>query len=197
MREYSPQLTGRVASAKGSSQTRCRGPSLSKAKPVPSWPISTRPPSNSRHAKGRASALRFGRRLVGGLQRVLGQEVLGVHQQKLLVLLLMMKPEFDKLIDTVVTSCQQCSHRVRDVAPIGQDFPDPGPGDHAALRPRMPRTDRLVVGIEKIFIGRVEHPVVPRMRPQHEGLEEPRRVGQVPFGRTGVRHRLDRLVLRR
>ena len=35
------------------------------------------------------------------------------------------------------------------------------------------------------------------MRPQHEGLEEPRRVRQVPLGRAGVGHRLDRLVLRR
>ena len=43
-------LTGRVAIRKGSSHARWRGPSLSKAKPSPAWPISTSPPSTSRHA---------------------------------------------------------------------------------------------------------------------------------------------------
>ena len=63
--------------------------------------------------------------------------------------------------------------------------------------PRMPRADRLVVGVEEIFVGRIEHAVVRARAAQHEGLEEPRRVRQVPLGRTGVGHRLDRLVLGR
>src|SRR5258708_7755171 len=102
------------------------------------------------------------------------------------MLLLMVKSELDKLIDTVVTFCQQCSHRVGDVAAIGQDLPDPGTGDHAALRSRVPRTNRLVVGVEEIFISRIEHAVVPRVWPQQERFEKPGRVREMPFGRTGI-----------
>ena len=43
----SPFVTRSAARANGSSQTRCDGPSLSKAKPDWSWPIVTRPPSNA------------------------------------------------------------------------------------------------------------------------------------------------------
>ena len=49
-----------------------------------------------------------------------------------------------------------CRHRVGDMPAIGQDLADARPGDHAALRPRMTRADRFVVGIEEILVGGIE-----------------------------------------
>ena len=57
--------------------------------------------------------------------------------------------------------------------------------------------DRVVVRIERVKEGgRVEGRVARTAR-QHEGLEEPGGVGQVPLHRTGVGHGLDGLVLHR
>ena len=48
LNELHPLRVGhqRSASRNGSVSTRCRGPSLSNARPTPPWPISTIPPSN-------------------------------------------------------------------------------------------------------------------------------------------------------
>ena len=63
--------------------------------------------------------------------------------------------------------------------------------------PRMARAERLVVGVEKVEEARVERPVARQVRQQHDRLEEPAGMGQVPLGRAGVRHRLHALVFGR
>src|SRR5262249_45684733 len=54
-----------------------------------------------------------------------------------------------------------------------------------------------VIGIEQKSEARIMHAISRDMRPQNELLEEPCRVGAMPFDRTGIRHRLDDLILRR
>ena len=88
-------------------------------------------------------------------------------------------------------------HRGANMVAISADDIDRRARQHAALGSRMARADRLVIGIEQIGEGRVEHPVV-RVEPSEDKcLEEPCRVRQMPFRRAGVGHRLDRLVLGR
>ncbi len=59
----------------------------------------------------------------------------------------------------------------------------------------MPLADGLVVGIEQIAEHRIERLIALEVRLQHEGLEEPGDVRQVPLGGADVRHGLDLLVL--
>ena len=96
-----------------------------------------------------------------------------------------------------LAAVEQRDHRVRHVLAIGHDLGQAGTGKHAALGPRMARADGFVIGVEEILVGGIEGAVAARMRAQHEGLEEPGGVRQVPLGRAGVGHRLDRLVLGR
>src|SRR5262249_49650433 len=70
-------------------------------------------------------------------------------------------------------------------------------GHRAALRSRMPRADSLVVGVEKIFVGRIEDAIAWHLGTRQEGLEEPSRMREMPFGRAGIGHRLHGLVFRR
>ena len=80
---------------------------------------------------------------------------------------------------------------------IGADRIDRRPRQKPALRARVTRPGRLVIGIEQIGEGRVEHPVGRIERPEQEGLEKPAGMGEMPFRRADVGHRLDRLVLGR
>ena len=203
---YSPQVTGRSAIAKGSRKQRWRGPSLSNANPAPSWPIQTTPPSNDRNASaGAAAACRARRRRAGviaGLQRVRSEGVLDVGEQQLLVLLFVVQAEGDRRGDRgcdgpASAVFQQPADRLVDVAAIGVDLVERRAGEAAAARPIVLRPDTLVVRVEEKLEGRVERPVVGQVRLQHERLEEPGRVGEVPLGGAGVRHRLHPLVLGR
>ena len=134
---------------------------------------------------------------VGRTQRIAGQHVLGVHQDQFLMLLLVMQPEFDQRRDRRIVPGEKIRHRRGDVVPIGHHLGHARPRDEAALRPRMPRSNGLVIGVEEIFERRIERPVSRRVRAQQEGLEEPGRVREMPLGRARIRHRLHGLVFRR
>ena len=95
-----------------------------------------------------------------------------------------------------VQTVQEPGHRFVDVRPIVGDLGDRRTADEAALATRVATADGLVVGVEQVREVRVGGPPTD-MRVQHERVEEPRRVGSVPFRRADVRHRLDRLVLSR
>ena len=88
-------------------------------------------------------------------------------------------------------------HRGVDMVAIGADDIDRRARQEAALGPRMARPHRLVIGVEQIGEGRVEHAILPGERAEDEGLEKPAGVRQMPFCRAGIGHRLDRLVLGR
>jgi hypothetical protein len=138
---------------------------------------------------------------VGGLERVEREHVLDVHQQQLLVLLLVVEAQLDGVGELVERAVVEAGHQVThpgvDVAAVEAHVVGPGPADHAPLGSGVARPDGLVVAVE-------EEPVVvlERREPllvvgQDEGLEEPGDMGAVPLGRRHVGHRLDRLVLGR
>ena len=91
----------------------------------------------------------------------------------------------------------EAQHRRGDMITVGGDRIGGRARQQAALRARMTRPDGFVIRVEEIREGRVEAAVVRREGCEQEGLEEPARMCQMPFCRADIRHRLDRLVLRR
>ncbi len=59
----------------------------------------------------------------------------------------------------------------------------------------VPGTGADVIGIEQEGVIGVEGLVALAVLAEQELLEEPGGMGAMPFGRAGVRHRLDQLVL--
>src|SRR5439155_8824935 len=57
------------------------------------------------------------------------------------------------------------------------------------------RAHAVVVRVEQHRVALVERAIVSQPHAQHEGLEEPRDVGEMPFGRADIGHRLDDIVL--
>jgi hypothetical protein len=92
---------------------------------------------------------------------------------------------------------EQALDRRIDMLPIGRDLVGARTRQQAALGPRVTRAGRDVVGVEQERKIVVEDLIILEMRHQHKLLEEPGRVGAMPFGRTGVRHGLDHLVFGR
>src|SRR6266404_2181612 len=88
-------------------------------------------------------------------------------------------------------------HRGADIVAIGADDIDRGTRQQPALGSRMTRTGGLIIGVEEVGEGRVEDPIA-RVEPsEDERLEEPGRMREMPLCRADIRHRLDRLILRR
>ena len=77
-------------------------------------------------------------------------------------------------------------HVCVDMAAIGDDVVQPGTRDQSALRARMLVADRVVIRIEQHAKRRMEWPVPGNVRHQHEGLEEPAGVRQMPFDRARI-----------
>ncbi len=141
------------------------------------------------------------RRLVSRQQRVDREDMLDVHQDQFLMLLLVMCPELDQrrgpLPDRLAGGFDESQHRRGNMVAIGGDGIDGRSRQKAALRARMARPDRFVIGVEQIGEGGVEFAVSRVEGTEQEGLEEPAGVRQMPFRRADIRHRLDRLILGR
>ena len=94
---------------------------------------------------------------------------------------------------TVERAVQECMRYPGiDRCAIRVDPVQARPREHAAPRSLDPRADRFVVAVEQERVRRIE-----RLAAQHERLEEPRGVREVPLRRARVRHRLDDVVLGR
>ena len=126
-----------------------------------------------------------------------------IGEDQLLMLLLVVDAELDQLGQGRMRARravveQRVEQRGVDVAAIAQHLRrGVGRVSSPRLRPRLPGARCLVVGIEAVgeaVIERCDSPA--RCGLQHERLEEPGGVRQVPFGGAGVVHRLDDLVLR-
>ena len=134
-------------------------------------------------------------------QRVARQGVQDVGEDQFLVLLLVLQPQFEQRRrrgpGVGAGIGDESTQGLIHVRAVGVHLGQPRPRQQAALRPRVARAERFVVGIEEMEEARIERPVARRMRPQHHRLEEPGGMGQVPFGRAGVGHGLDALVLGR
>jgi hypothetical protein len=124
--------------------------------------------------------------------------VFDVHQQQLLVLLLVMAAQFDQLLRVVIESArvQPAHQRVLHILAIAADIRDARSRHQATLRPRMTAPDRLVVRIEQIPVRGIELGIF-RVGSEQKLLEEPGGVRPMPLRRTGIGHRLRCLVLGR
>ena len=133
---------------------------------------------------------------VGRRQGRDGEQVEDVHQDQFLMLFLVREPKHDEVAHRRgQRRRQQPHHGGVDIGAIAEDLADRRARQQSARGPWMPRPDRLIVGVEEIAEHRVERRIALLVRRQQEGLEKPRRMRQVPFGRAGVRHRLGCLVL--
>ncbi len=128
--------------------------------------------------------------------RVVREEVLDVHEQQLLVLLLVMATQLQQFEATLVDPArlEGADHGLVDAGAEVPDLRHRRAGDEPALRPRLPWADRLVVRVEQEAEHRLRRGVA-RQPTQHELLEEPRGVCPVPRRGAGRGHRLGDLVL--
>ena len=126
------------------------------------------------------------------------QRVLDVGEDQLLVLLLVMQAQLRPVQGVRVSvgrPGQEDVHALVDRVAVGAYLLQARTGQGAPLGPRRPRADRFVVRVEEVGVARVHRPVPGDEARQHEGLEEPGGVREVPLGRARLRHGLDELVL--
>ena len=129
---------------------------------------------------------------VGGrFERIAAEAVQEVHQQQLLVLLLVLQTEFHQSCGNLI----QCGHQgLTDPLAPGQHLGDRGPAQEAPLRPGVPFADSLVIAVEEVAPAAVRAGVALPLA-QQELLKKPGGVGQMPLRWTGVRHPLQAEVL--
>ena len=129
-------------------------------------------------------------------RRVARQHVLDVHQDQLLVLLLVIQAGRHKIGNLVIKlRVEQPPHRFVDMTAVSSHFGARRAGQIASLRTGVPLADGLVVRVEQEPERRVVLGVPVEMRLAQERLEEPCDVRPVPFRGADVGHRLDALVL--
>src|SRR5579883_2370165 len=120
------------------------------------------------------------RRLIARQQRVDPKDVLDIHQDQFLMLLLVVKAELDERRGGLplrrVGALDEPRHRGADMVAIGGNRIEGRPRQQPALRPRVAGSDRLVIGVEQIRKGRVKRLVIRIEASQDEGFEEPARV---------------------
>ena len=141
-------------------------------------------------------------RLVGRVGRakgVLRKKMEDVGKDEFLMLLFMIKTELDQGSASLLPqrAFQEILHRLVDMGAVGKDVAQVWPGEQAPCGTRVACTFGLVIGIEEVAVLRMKGFVAFERAAKQEGFEEPRRMGEVPFCGTCVRHRLDGLVFRR
>ena len=150
--------------------------------------------------RDRSQRQRQRRSEIGRQQRVLRQQVLDIGQHQFLVLLLVLQTQFEQIGQLRARSrtgigLQQTDHARIDILPVGAHLKHAGPGQQAALGARMARADAVVIRIEQHPKSAMKGDELRLQRFQHEGFKKPGRVRQMPFQRTGVRHRLRAAIL--
>ena len=122
-----------------------------------------------------------------------------IHQGKFLMLLFVMYPEFQQVRCSsesfVVRGQHKRPYRQVDMGAVGHDFVIGRAGQQAAIRSRMAGPQGFVLGIEQIAECWIEFVVTRRMWLQNERFKKPGDMGEVPFCRADIRHRLNLLVL--
>src|SRR5208337_1068411 len=136
--------------------------------------------------------------LVLRLQRICVERMQYVSKQQFLVLLLVVRAQLDPPQSLRLRPLlKEPLHRRIHVLAVAQNLVEPRP------RKRRPQSffrkcgKALVIAVEEPRKIRVEDPVPGQKLPQHERLEKPRGVGQVPLGGGRLSTRLHHHVLRR
>src|SRR5580698_10053806 len=113
--------------------------------------------------------------------------MLDVHEQELLVLLLMVQAELEQVgRGAGERTVEDLAHHLVDMVPVLGYLGDARTRHETPFGPRMSLADRLVVRVEDVAIGRMERRVGAELPGHDEGFEEPRRVTAVPFRRARV-----------
>ena len=128
---------------------------------------------------------------VSWFQRVFRESRQNVGEEQLLVLLLVVDAELDQLQRFRRQGRKGSAQRLIHMFAIGADFVEGGPAQHAPSRPGVARALGLIITVEQEGVALVERRVAEHVVAEHEGLEEPRRVREVPLGRRGIGERLD------
>ena len=155
-----------------------------------------------RRMRRHASAIRGCRfrhsRAVRGLERIEREQVLQVREDQFLMLLLVVQAELDEIerFHRQRAAGEQRAHALVHVRAVAQHLVETRAREHPALRPRILLADAVVIRVEEETERGIEGPVRRVAALEHEGLEEPGGVREVPLHRARVRHGLQRAILR-
>ena len=105
----------------------------------------------------------------GGFQRVAAEAVQQVHQQQLLVLLLVLQPQLQQLRIQCVPALLEGGG---DPLAPAQHLGDGGSGEQPPLGPRLPLPHRLVVAVEQVAPAAVRR-LIAHQALQQKLLEKP------------------------
>jgi hypothetical protein len=130
-------------------------------------------------------------------ERILREQVLHVGEDQLLVLLLVVRAELDHVAQrrALLLVLEQPQEMSVDVLAIGVHLRERRAREQPALRPRILRSNAVVVRVEQHAERRLERAVARQRRLECERLEVPARVREVPLRGARVGHRLERAVL--
>ena len=126
------------------------------------------------------------------------QQMQGIGQQQLLVLLLVVQTQFNQGQGLRVQACgmaQKVLHRCIDVLAKRHHLIQARACEQAAFWSGMARPQCFVIGVEQKRKCLIKDLIVLRKRLENQAFKEPTGVGQVPFGGAGVWHGLNTLVL--
>jgi hypothetical protein len=123
-------------------------------------------------------------------------QVQQVHQEQLLMLLVVIQAEGEQIaVPGVRIALPQPGHHPPvNLAAIGEHVIQRRPGHQAALTSLDPGAKGFVIAVEQGLEARIDRAISGLLAEDH-GLEEPAGVGQMPFARAAVRHRLGREIL--
>lgn len=131
-------------------------------------------------------------------QRIARERMQHVRDDQLLMLLFVMQPECNlgrqQVEQRGICRGDRVQHGRVDMTPVRMHVGQRGTRQKAALFPRLARAERFVVGVEQERIGIVERGITGDVPHQHDCLEEPRRMREMPLRRAGVGHRLHGLI---
>ena len=118
-----------------------------------------------------------------------------VHEQQLLMLLLVMEPQHDQFGHLLRHWLnQQFEHGCIDMSAVFSNLVDGWSGDQASLGSGMSRADSFVVRVEQEAVHLVEFDVRGMKGFEQKSLKEPGDVRTVPLRWAGVRHGLHNLI---
>ncbi len=141
---------------------------------------------------------RFQVAAIDRVQRVLRKDVLDVHQQQFLMLLLVLQAQLDPVHDfggvLLWRMGQQLAHCPIDMLAEPVDVLYARARDQPALNPWERRAVGFIVGIEQVVVSRIQRLVAWQIRLEQKCLEKPADMRQVPFRRADVGHALDDVV---
>jgi hypothetical protein len=138
------------------------------------------------------------RRIVCRAEWIAPEHVLDVREQQLLVLLLVVQPEGHQRSELRVLggAHEYRRHCGVHVGPPVEDLGDRRPREQPPSRPRVHLAHGVVIRVEQVVPALVRGSISRHGAMQHEALEEPGHMRQMPLRRADVGHGLHDLIFR-